>query len=66
MNKNHIDDLVQDYGNSSALAMELPQSCMKPSIYQYTFEYQSRYIKLGSTGIMHIDDFVHGRGIPVC
>ena len=26
------DDQVQDCGNSSALAMELPQSCSKPSI----------------------------------
>ena len=28
----HIDSLVQDCGNSSALAMELPQSCTKSSI----------------------------------
>ena len=28
----HIDDLVQDCSNSSALAMELLQSCTKPSI----------------------------------
>ena len=25
-----IDGLVQDYGNSSALVLELPQSCTKP------------------------------------
>ena len=30
----HIDGLVQDCSNSSALAMELLQSCAKPSIYQ--------------------------------
>ena len=28
----YIDGLVQDYSNSSALAMELLQSCAKPSI----------------------------------
>ena len=28
-----IDGLPQDWGNSSALAMELPQSCAKPSKY---------------------------------
>ena len=28
----YIDGLVQDYSNSSALAMELPQSCTKSSI----------------------------------
>ena len=28
----HIDGLAQDCGNSSASAMELPQSCAKPSI----------------------------------
>ena len=32
----HIDGLVQDCGNSSALAMELPQSCTKPLIYRYS------------------------------
>ena len=29
----YIDGLVQDCSNSIALAMELLQSCMKPSIY---------------------------------
>ena len=29
----HIESLVQDCSNSSALAMELLQSCTKPSIY---------------------------------
>ena len=29
----HIDGLVQDCSNSSASAMELLQSCTKPSIY---------------------------------
>ena len=28
----YINGLVQDCGNSSALALELPQSCTKPSI----------------------------------
>ena len=31
--KLHIDGLVQDCSNSSALAMELMQSCVKPSLY---------------------------------
>ena len=30
----YIDGLAQDCGNSSALALELPQSCTKPSIYE--------------------------------
>ena len=50
---NRIDGLVQDYSNSSALAMELLQSCTKPSnnepyhkwIYallnRYSFSYKS-------------------------
>ena len=29
---NHIDGLVQDCGNSIANALELPQSCAKPSM----------------------------------
>ena len=28
-----IDSLVQDFGNSLASSLELPQSCSKPSIY---------------------------------
>ena len=28
----YMDGLVQDFGNSSALAMVLPQSCAKPLI----------------------------------
>ena len=32
----HIEGLAQDCSNSSALAMELPQSCTKPSIYAST------------------------------
>ena len=31
----HVDDLVQDYGYSSVLAMELWQSCNKASMYCY-------------------------------
>ena len=30
----HIDGFVQDCSNSGALAMELLQSCTKPSIYK--------------------------------
>ena len=29
----NINDLVQDYSNSSMLAMESPQSCLKPSLW---------------------------------
>ena len=40
-NNRHIDVLVQDCGNSSALAMELLQSCTKWSIYRYrTIQYK--------------------------
>ena len=38
----YIDGLVQDCNNSSALAMELLQSCTKPSISQW-------YITVGKT-----------------
>ena len=31
----HVDGLVQDCSNSSALAMELLQSCTKPSMYGF-------------------------------
>ena len=33
----HIDGLVQDCSNSSALALELLQSCPKPSIWIFRF-----------------------------
>ena len=36
-NKGHIDGLVQDCSNSSALAMALLQSCIKPLTYKATF-----------------------------
>ena len=32
----HVDGLVQDRSSSNALAMELPQSCTKPSISCHT------------------------------
>ena len=35
----HIDGLVQDCSNSIANALELLQSCSKPSIYQTTTKY---------------------------
>ena len=35
-NGHDFDGLVQDCSNSSALAMELLQSCTKPSTYQST------------------------------
>ena len=33
----YFDGLVQDYSNSIELAMELLQSCIKPSIYSFYF-----------------------------
>ena len=36
--QDHIDDLVQDCSNSSALAMELLQSYTKSSLYIHDFE----------------------------
>ena len=33
----YIDGLVQDCSNSSALALELLQSCTKPSMYTYIY-----------------------------
>ena len=44
----HSDDPVQDYSNSSTLAMELLQSSTKPSIYPnvvvFYYEYFWEYI----------------------
>ena len=34
----HIDGLAQDGGNSSALEMELQQSCTKPSLWKLSAE----------------------------
>ena len=36
-NNKYIDGLVQDCSNSSALAIELLQSCTKPYIYIYIY-----------------------------
>ena len=49
--KSHIDGLVQDCSNSSALALELLQSCAKPSIYQCssTRLWYLQYISNGGT-----------------
>ena len=38
MNGNYIDGLVQDCGNSIANALELLQSCTKPSIYRFVLK----------------------------
>ena len=35
----HVDGLVQDCSNSSVLAMELLQSCTKPSMLYFTLNY---------------------------
>ena len=40
----HIDGLVQDCSNSSALAMELLQSCTKPSILLFYTEKEVLHI----------------------
>ena len=37
----HIDGLVQDCSNSSAIAMELLQSCSKPLIYIFIWIYNA-------------------------
>ena len=42
-----IDALVQDFSNSSALAMELLQSCTKPLILEETQEHISVYWQQG-------------------
>ena len=39
----HINGLVQDCSNSSALAMELLQSCPKPSICKWQYLHQNWY-----------------------
>ena len=39
----HIDGLVQDCSNSSVQAMELLQSCTKPSIYSILDEVEHTY-----------------------
>ena len=41
----HIDGSVQDCSNSSALAMDLLQSCAQPSIYANTLYTDSLYQK---------------------
>ena len=38
----YIDDLVQDFSISSALAMEILQSCTKPSIWGSIYASQGR------------------------
>ena len=47
----YIDSLVQDCSNSSALAMELLQSCTKPSIYRtpMTVEYTPKFEPIKDT-----------------
>ena len=47
--KDYFDGLVQDCGNSSALAMELLQSCTKPSIALELLQ----CISNGVTAILH-------------
>ena len=39
ISKHHVDGLVQDCSNSSALAMELLQSCTKPSMLTFSDSY---------------------------
>ena len=36
----HIDGLLQDHSNSSALAMELLQSCTKTSIFSFILQFR--------------------------
>ena len=44
----HNDGLEQDCSNSSALPMDLPQSCTKPFIYTAAIT-ESTYLPLGAT-----------------
>ena len=57
----HIDGLVQDCSSSSAVAMELLQSCIKPSIYFILFIfYLSVLVSLAPTSVVHAS--TAGRG----
>ena len=44
----HVDGLVQDCSNSSALAMELLQSCAKPSMSALLIQVYLKAIKLAA------------------
>ena len=55
--KIHIDGLAQDFGNSSALAMELLQFCAKSSIYCIC-------ICVCSLSGLSVDIFSWGSGAP--
>ena len=60
----HINGSAQYCGNSSALAMELPQSCAKPSICQFhqprlvirTFHHQGRCSRGGHLSNEHSEE----------
>ena len=45
--RNHIDCLVEDCSNSSALAMELLQSCTKPSTLAINNDPTQRVVQQG-------------------
>ena len=47
----HIDGLVQDCSNPSALAMELLHSCTKPSTYALNYVMPSTVMIHNSTGV---------------
>ena len=42
----HIDGLVQDCCNPSALAMELLQYCTQPSMYTLPRQFFDRYVSI--------------------
>ena len=42
----HIDGLAQDFSNSIALAMELLQSCARPSTYNITMTRKRKALEL--------------------
>ena len=64
---NQIDGLVQDCSNSHALAMELLQSCTKPSKYS-TLLYQTPFYtsRMGEIMLRMGEDFYNNIEIIAC
>ena len=53
MFESHVDGLVQDCSNSSVLAVELMQSCTKPSIYVWDQHFNETHAKSLFNSIMY-------------
>ena len=63
--KNHIDGLVQDCSISIANALEIPQFCAKPSIWNYQKYKTGMVVAVGldrhhSAAEMHYSDVIMG------